>query len=101
MAKKFNTTGVCVFKKHYMVDLKSKLIQIKKLIDDEQYFTINRGRQYGKTTTLSKLRRFLSTDYTVISLSFEGLGASSFASEAVFCHKVFRKHFVDNGSRLS
>jgi len=68
MAKKFNTTGLCVSKKHYMVDIVEKLKQIKQLIDDEAYFTINRGRQYGKTTTLSLLRRFLAGEYKKITL---------------------------------
>ena len=72
---------------HYMVDISEKLAQIKELIDDKQYFTINRGRQYGKTTTLSRLRRFLADEYTVISLSFEGFGHDNFTSEAVFCQE--------------
>ena len=41
MKKRFNSTGVCVSRKHYMVDISDKLEQIKKLIDNEFYFTIN------------------------------------------------------------
>lgn len=52
MKKRFNTTGVCVHRKHYMVDISNKLNEIKELIENEYYFTINRPRQYGKTTTL-------------------------------------------------
>ncbi|MEG0397437.1 MAG: AAA family ATPase, partial [Oscillospiraceae bacterium] len=55
MKKKFNTTGVCVSQKHYMVNIDNKLEQIEKLIDNGDYFIINRPRQYGKTTTLSQL----------------------------------------------
>lgn len=51
MPKKFNITGDCKPSLHYMVDLTSRLAQIKALIDDGQYFVINRARQYGKTTT--------------------------------------------------
>ena len=87
MAKRFNTTGICIPRRHYMVDIEPKLAQIKLLIDDEAYFTINRGRQYGKTTTLSELEKYLADEYIVISLSFEGLGSSSFVSEEVFCQK--------------
>ena len=72
MGKKFNVTWTCIPYKNYMVDISGKLKQIKKLIDEEAYFTINHGRQYGKTTTLSRLRKFLSDDYTVIFLTFEG-----------------------------
>ncbi|SFB41551.1 hypothetical protein SAMN04488528_104716 [Clostridium frigidicarnis] len=74
MEKRFNSTGVCVPRKHYMVDISNKLREIKKLIDNEFYFTINRPRQYGKTTTLSELKKSLREEYLVISVSFEGIG---------------------------
>lgn len=61
--KKFNTTGICNPKKHYMVDISERLEKIKTLVDDGEYFCINRARQYGKTTTLSALRKFLSPQY--------------------------------------
>ena len=54
--KRFNTTAVCIPSKHYMVDISDKVEQIKKLVDDGKYFTINRARQYGKTTTLAALK---------------------------------------------
>lgn len=57
MKKRFNSTGVCVSRKHYMVDISNKLQQISELIDNEFYFTINRPRQYGKTTTLGALKK--------------------------------------------
>jgi hypothetical protein len=60
--KRFNVTGICVPRKHYMVDISGKITQIKKLIDDESYFTINRARQYGKTTTLYEIRKRLSNE---------------------------------------
>ena len=74
MKKKFNTTGVCVSRKHYMVDITNKIEKIKELIDDEFYFTINRPRQFGKTTTLYLLKKNLNDKYIVVSCSFEGLG---------------------------
>jgi len=91
VAKKFNTTGICIPERHFMVDITSKLAQIKELIDDEAYFTMNRGRQYGKTTTLTALESYLKDDYLVISTSFEGLGTSSFENERIFC-----QHFLSN-----
>lgn len=71
--KEFNTTAVCIPSKHYMVDLTDRLREIRKLVDAGKYFTINRARQYGKTT-LYALRKTLADDYAVISLDFQGVG---------------------------
>jgi len=87
MAREFNIAGNCVPEQHYMVNVDEKLKKIKMLVDKQRYFTINRGRQYGKTTVLSHLRGFLADDYLVIAMSFEGLGAASFANESIFCQK--------------
>ena len=57
--KTFNTTAVCIPEKHYMVDLSERVTEIKKLVDSGKYFTINRARQYGKTTTIDALCRVL------------------------------------------
>ena len=59
LQKYFNITGLCYPEKHYMVDLTERLIRIKKLVDQGEYFVINRARQYGKTTTLKGLERYL------------------------------------------
>ena len=73
MAKKFCTTGTCIPEKNYMVDLSNKIQQIiNQYIESGQYFTINRARQYGKTTLLYLLEKELrKQDYLVLSLSFE------------------------------
>ncbi len=83
--KQFNTTAVCIPSKHYMVDLSERVKEIKKLVDAGKYFTINRARQYGKTTTLFALRRELGTEYEVLNLDFQGLGNASFETEEKFC----------------
>lgn len=85
--KYFNTTGLCIPSKHYMVNIDNKLKSIKKLIDRESYFVINRPRQYGKTTTLNMLKKQLSSEYLVISMSFEGIGDIPFKDEKVFSNK--------------
>ena len=77
--------GVCVPGKHYMVDISAKLTKIKEMVDYGDYFTINRARQYGKTTTLMLLEEMLKDEYTVISISFERFGKNSFESPAAFC----------------
>ena len=48
--KKFNDTGLCISGKHYMADISTKLDAIVELVEEGAYFTINRPRQYGKTT---------------------------------------------------
>ncbi|MDR2711795.1 MAG: AAA-like domain-containing protein [Clostridiales bacterium] len=85
--RKFNVTGRCVPEEDYMVDISSKLEQIIRLIDRRYYFTINRARQYGKTTTLFSLTKALASDYTCINLSFEGVGETMFKSPASFCQR--------------
>ncbi len=88
--KKFNTTALCIPSKHYMVDLSERVKEIKKLVDAGEYFTINRARQYGKTTTLTALRKVLEDDYEVVSLDFQGLGSASFRTEESFSKGFIR-----------
>lgn len=85
MAKYFNTEGPCYPKEHYMVNLDLRIREIKKLIDSKKYFSINRGRQYGKTTTLDMLQEKLRGQYSIFYISFEGLGEESFHNESAFC----------------
>jgi hypothetical protein len=73
-----------------MVDTSSKLdLIIHNFIEQGEYFTINRGRQYGKTTTLSLLERRLKDGYLVIRMSFEG--RDEFFSSAATFALGFRK----------
>ncbi|MCL1794601.1 MAG: AAA-like domain-containing protein [Oscillospiraceae bacterium] len=89
--RRFNVTGVCTPEEDYMVDISRKIEQIKQLVDRRCYFTINRARQYGKTTALNELRKALADEYTVISLSFQGIGDESFASSKSFCQTFIRQ----------
>lgn len=85
MPKRFNIMGSCNPDSHYMVNLESRLARIKNYVDEGQYFTINRGRQYGKTTTLKALERYLSMDYIVIRLDFQGnMSAEEFENQHEF-----------------
>ena len=83
--KEFNTTAVCIPEKHYMVDLSERIQEIKKLVDAGKYFTINRARQYGKTTTLSALADCLKKEYYVVFLDFQDFGEDTFQNEDSFC----------------
>lgn len=90
--KKFNTAGTCFPDRHYMVDITGRLERIRGLIEDGSYFCINRGRQYGKSTTFESLSEFLKDEYTVFQISFEDMAQSAYDSLetvlAAFCRKL-------------
>lgn len=76
-----------------MVDLTRRLQQIKTLIDNGDYFVINRARQYGKTTTLRALKTYLQPDYIVISMSFQKMSTAVFRNEYAFV-QAFARDFI-------
>ena len=79
--KRFNTTGKCIANRHYMVPIDRQVEAAAQLIENGLYFCINRGRQYGKTTTLAFLKNYLQKKGDVVfSISFEGLPDSAFES---------------------
>ena len=78
--KRFNVTGTCYPDDHYMVDISDRLEIIAQMVERGDYFCINAGRQYGKTTTLNGAENALSKEYLVLSMSFEGMSESQFAS---------------------
>lgn len=89
--REFNVTGTCIPDEHYMVDISQKLDQIVEMIEKGRYFTINRARQYGKTTTLAALYRCLKDHYTVLRLSFEGIGDEAFQNDRAFVHFLIQQ----------
>lgn len=84
MRRRFNITGLCIPSKHYMVDLSGRLEEIRSMVDDGSYFSINRGRQFGKTTILHALTRVLTDRYLVVHLDFQALGSASYKDENTF-----------------
>jgi hypothetical protein len=84
--KKFNDTGVCIPEKHYMVDTSAKVEKIYQMVEEGDYFTINRPRQFGKTTHAYLLYEALEKDknYLPIKISFEGIGDAIFEDEVKF-----------------
>jgi AAA-like domain len=86
MEKKFNVTGNCFSDKHYMADVSQKMAATLKLVQDGEYFIINRPRQYGKTTTLFSLSDILRKkgDYIALNMSFEGLDDAFFEQDENF-----------------
>jgi len=79
MQKEFNDTGLCIPNRHYMVNNADKLKQIMTLVEKGKYFTINRPRQFGKTTTMFLLDKALNLrdDYVAVKLSFEGIDSET------------------------
>ncbi|MEZ3470444.1 MAG: hypothetical protein K1W40_19220, partial [Schaedlerella sp.] len=70
--RKFNTTGICIPELHYMVDMSDRIeMIINEYIAYGEYFTINRARQYGKSTILELLYHRMNADYLVLDISFE------------------------------
>jgi len=67
-----------------MVNLQERLKKVKAMVERGDYFTVNRARQYGKTTLLKALGRCLQTDYVVVSLDFQKLSHSDFETESLF-----------------
>jgi hypothetical protein len=86
MKKKFNITGVCVPQIHYLMDNRAKLDKVMDMVEDGEYFTINRPRQYGKTTTLQFLQANLakSENYLCLRLSFEDIDDKSQSTHDAF-----------------
>ena len=88
MTRYFNTEGCCEPDVHYMVRLDDRLERIKRLyVDRGKYFVINRGRQYGKTTTLMALAEYLKSAYVVWHMDFQMMSTSNFANEQTFATK--------------
>ncbi|MDE6220845.1 MAG: ATP-binding protein, partial [Lachnospiraceae bacterium] len=95
MTRYFNTEGRCRPDQHYMVRLDERLKVMKEqFVDRGKYFVINRGRQYGKTTTLRALADYLRDDYAVISMDFQKMSTASFADEPAFV-KAFIEYMED------
>ena len=88
--KTFTTTGICIPEENYMVDITDRLNRIKTMVDTGQYFTINRARQFGKTTTLAGLARLLRNSYHIISLDFQNITDANFRTEERFVKAISR-----------
>jgi len=90
MVKKFNITATCIPGRHYMADMSKKLEKILDMIDNGDYFTINRPRQYGKTTIMYLLEQRLkkNKDYLTIDISFESIDSPTYKKHERFIPTV-------------
>ena len=92
MRRRFNVTDVCNPQRHYMVRLDDRLKEIKEnYVDEGSYFVINKGRQYGKTTTLAALETYLEDNYLVLSLDFQEIEMAKFADDVLFSQTFAKK----------
>ena len=76
-----------------MADTSAKFDRIMEMVEMGNYFTINRPRQYGKTTMLFQLTAALRKmdEYLVFRISFEGVGDAVFENETAFAPMFFRR----------
>jgi len=94
MCRTFNVTADCKQNLHYMVDISSRLAKMKEYVDEGKYFTVNRARQYGKTTTLRALKEYLKNEYYVVSMDFQTqMSFAKFRDENTFSI-AFARAFV-------
>lgn len=91
MGRIFNVNGACNPDEHYMVNLDGRLEEIRVMIENGQYFTINKARQYGKTTLLRALAAYLKRDYVVLSLDFQKIESDEYVSGSTFVHAMSRE----------
>ncbi len=75
MKKYFNTAGPCFEKKHYIVPILERNLEIMSLIHREQYFIIHAARQTGKTTLISEYVDYINKnkDYYALYCSLESV----------------------------
>lgn len=85
MRKAFYVAADCKQNLHYMVNLDTRLAEIRKYVDRGEYFVLNRVRQYGKTTMLRALKEYLQDEYYVISMDFQvQMSGAKFRNENTF-----------------
>lgn len=90
MVKTFNITGTCIPERHYTADISKKLDKLMEMVSRGDYSTINRPRQYGKTTVIYLLEQRLKhdKDYLTIDISFEGIDTPTYQKHERFIATV-------------
>lgn len=90
MKKYFNVTGLIIPEKHFYAPVDKIVNKIFDKIVKKEYFVIQKPRQYGKTTTILLLNKFLNkrNDYLCISISFADYSHETWLSEEYFCNSI-------------
>jgi hypothetical protein len=73
MTKWFNTAGPCQLDIHYTLSTSERLPELRRLIEQRNYFVIHAPRQTSKTTAMLTLAQELTASgkYTAVLLSLE------------------------------
>lgn len=103
MSRTFNVNGICYPDEHYMVNIDSKLAEIKQLVDEKKYFVINRARQYGKTTTPYNPDNFamdIGTKIGIIKEKDEKVAIGNQIFETSLINSSLVEELIENESRL-
>ena len=78
-----------------MVSTDERVRKMRAMVERGDYFCLNRGRQYGKTTTLFALERELARDYAVVHLDFQAISTAGYRTEGRFvitlCRLLWRR----------
>jgi len=87
--REFNDVGLCIPHRHYMVNSSTKIGQIIELVEEGKYFTINRPRQFGKTTILALLTNRLNQrdDHVALEITFEELDIDAHQQQERFVYE--------------
>jgi len=77
MTRFFNTAGPCNPADHYMLPAERRLPEVRRLIEQKQYFVVHAARQSGKTTTFQSLAESLAAEgkYAVLLTTCEAAQA--------------------------
>jgi hypothetical protein len=73
MPRRFNTAGPNDPEDHYTLPVLARLPDVRRLVDEKQYFVLHAPRQAGKTTALLTLARELTREgrYVAVLVSME------------------------------
>ena len=82
-----------------MTDIRKRIQDIRSLVDEGAYFTINCARQSGKTTTLAGLAKAIEENYLVVSLDFQKFSQACFENESSFS-RAFAEEFSREARRM-
>ena len=76
-----------------MVDISDRIDHLEQVIAAGHYITINRGRQFGKTTLYYNMVKQLRPNYVAFSITFEGVEDNVFVSPDTLAYAMVEKMY--------
>ncbi len=98
--RKFNTAGVCLVGRHYMIEPESRLPEARGLIDQRGYFVVHAPRQTGKTTTLRALAQALTAEGRYAALHFTCEVGEPFSNDVAAAERVVCKAMINTAVEM-